>query len=98
MHRSLVGSEMCITERPVVVFSNIDGCIISRIQEAKDLGIKIDEPLFKVTTMIKQRQVQVLSSNYPLYADISDRVMSLLSGFTDTQEIYSIDELSLIHI
>ena len=84
-----------LIDKPVVVLSNNDVCIISRSQEAKDLGIKMGEPLFKVTTMIKQHQVQVLSSNYPLYADISDRVMSLLSGFTDTQEIYSIDECFL---
>jgi len=84
-----------LINKPVVVLSNNDGCIISRSQEAKNLGIKMGEPLFKASAIIRQHQVQVLSSNYPLYADISARVMSLLSDFTSTQEIYSIDECFL---
>lgn len=81
-----------LNHKPVVVLSNNDGCIISRSNEAKRLGIKMGEPLFKATSIIKQHNVRVLSSNYPLYADISYRVMRLLSTFTDQQEIYSIDE------
>ena len=82
-------------DKPVVVLSNNDGCIISRSQEAKDLGIKMGQPLFKVKALLKHHHVQVLSSNYSLYADISDRVMTLLSEFTDIQEVYSIDECFL---
>ena len=82
-------------DRPVVVLSNNDGCIISRSQEAKDLGIKMGQPLFQAITIIKKYNVQVLSSNYALYADISSRVMTLLSEFTDIQEVYSIDECFL---
>ena len=84
-----------LRNKPVVVLSNNDGCIISRSQEAKELGIKMGQPLFKATTIIKKNHVQVLSSNYAFYADISNRVMTLLSEFTDIQEIYSIDECFL---
>ena len=63
--------------RPIVVLSNNDGCIISRSQEAKDLGIKMGQPLFKAMTIVKKHRVGVLSSNYPLYADISNRAMTL---------------------
>ena len=81
-----------LNHKPVVVLSNNDGCIISRSNEAKSLGIKMGEPLFKAASIIKKHNVMALSSNYPLYADISRRVMQLLSTFTDQQEIYSIDE------
>lgn len=84
-----------LRDRPIVVLSNNDGCIISRSQEAKDLGIKMGQPLFKAMTIVKKHRVGVLSSNYPLYADISNRAMTLLSEFTDIQEVYSIDECFL---
>ena len=80
---------------PVVVLSNNDGCIVARSQEAKDLGIKMATPLFKVMDLIKQHQVQVFSSNYTLYGDISSRVMQTLEEFTPNQEVYSIDEAFL---
>ena len=84
-----------LLHQPVVVLSNNDGCIISRSNEAKALGIKMGEPLFKAKSIIKKYQVKVLSSNYPLYADMSERVMKVLATFTDQQEIYSIDECFL---
>ena len=81
--------------KPVVVLSNNDGCIISRSNEAKILGIKMGTPVFKVKKLLKEKNVITLSSNYGLYADISERVMTILSDFTKHQEIYSIDECFL---
>lgn len=80
---------------PVVVVSNNDGCAIARSQEAKDLGIKMGEPLFKMRDLIKQHGIIVLSSNYPLYADMSNRFMAILSEYAPLQEVYSIDECFL---
>jgi len=80
---------------PVAVLSNNDGCIVARSQEVKDLGIKMASPLFKVIDQIKQHQVQVFSSNYTLYGDISARVMQTLEEFTPNLEVYSIDEAFL---
>ena len=84
-----------LSNKPVVVLSNNDGCIISRSNEAKLLGIKMGVPLFKVEKVIKISDIKVLSSNYALYADISNRTMTLLSSFSNQQEIYSIDECFL---
>ena len=81
-----------LINKPTVVLSNNDGCIISRSEEAKSIGIKMGAPLFKAQSLINQHNVKVLSSNYPLYADISSRVMRLIAEFTDYQEVYSIDE------
>jgi len=85
---------------PVVVLSNNDGCVISRSTEAKKLGIRMGEPYFKVKDLVKKNNVQIFSSNYALYGDLSRRVMKVLKGFTDRIEIYSIDEafLDLSHI
>ena len=77
---------------PVVVLSNNDGCIISRSNEAKALGIKMGMPFFQAQDLIKKNNVHVYSSNYPLYADMSNRVMQLLAHLSQDQEIYSIDE------
>ena len=77
---------------PVVVLSNNDGCVISRSTEAKVLGIKMGEPYFKVKELVKKNNVQIFSSNYSLYGDLSRRVMRVLKGFSDKIEIYSIDE------
>jgi len=77
---------------PVVVLSNNDGCIISRSNEAKALGIKMGMPFFQAQDLIKKNHVHVYSSNYPLYADMSNRVMQLLANLSQDQEIYSIDE------
>lgn len=80
---------------PVVVLSNNDGCIISRSNEAKALGLKMAEPVFKRKDIIKQHNVQVFSSNYALYGDMSHRVMETLKRFSPSIEIYSIDEAFL---
>ena len=84
-----------IRKRPVVVLSNNDGCIISRSNEAKALGIKMGEPYFKEKEIIVKNNVQVFSSNYSLYGDISRRVMRTLKRFNSDIEIYSIDEAFL---
>ena len=70
-----------IRRLPVVVLSNNDGCIISRSNEAKALGIKMGEPYFKARNIIIKNNVQVFSSNYSLYGDISRRVMRTLKRF-----------------
>jgi len=84
-----------IRKKPVVVLSNNDGCIISRSNEAKTLGIKMGEPYFKEKEIIVKNNVQVFSSNYSLYGDISRRVMRTLKRFNSDIEIYSIDEAFL---
>jgi DNA polymerase V len=81
--------------KPIVILSNNDGCIISRSYEAKDLGIPMGAPEFKVRTELKQKGVYVFSSNYALYGDLSHRVMKILEGFTPNVEVYSIDEAFL---
>ena len=78
--------------RPVVVLSNNDGCVISRSEEAKRLGINMGAPYFKNRRVIEENGVTVCSSNYELYADMSRRVMCALQEFTTRVEIYSIDE------
>ena len=81
-----------IQNKPVVVLSNNDGCVISRSNEAKSLGIKMGEPYFKVKELIKKNKVYIFSSNYALYGDLSRRVMRILKTFSPKVEIYSIDE------
>ncbi len=88
-----------IQHKPVVVLSNNDGCVIARSAETKALGIKMGEPYFKIKQQIKQHGIQVFSSNYTLYGDMSNRVMKTLAEFTPNLEVYSIDEsfLDLSH-
>jgi len=81
--------------QPVVVLSNNDGCVIARSNEAKELGIPMGAHAFKYEKEFKEKNIHVFSSNYPLYGDMSRRVMSLLSRFTPDMEIYSIDEAFL---
>ncbi len=81
-----------IRKKPVVVLSNNDGCIISRSNEAKALGIKMGEPYFKAKDIIVKNKVEVFSSNYSLYGDLSRRVMRTLKRFNEEIEVYSIDE------
>jgi DNA polymerase V len=84
-----------LRDKPIVILSNNDGCVIARSNEAKALGIKMGEPFFQVKALCKQHKVHVFSSNYTLYGDISQRVMSvILESWTDV-EIYSIDEAFL---
>jgi DNA polymerase V len=81
--------------KPVVILSNNDGCVIARSNEAKALGIPMGAPTFQYRSFFKQKGVQVFSSNYPLYGDMSSRVMSLLGQYSPNLEIYSIDEAFL---
>lgn len=81
--------------KPVVVLSNNDGCVISRSEEAKALGIPMGAPEFQYKDLIKQHKVKVFSSNYALYGDLSNRVMKTLQQFTPDIENYSIDEAFL---
>jgi DNA polymerase V len=78
--------------KPIVVLSNNDGCIIARSNEAKALGIKMGCPYFKLKNLITQNGVVVKSSNYPLYGDMSSRVMKVIGEYSPVQEVYSIDE------
>ena len=84
-----------VARRPVVVLSNNDGCVIARSNEAKALGFKMGDPLFRVRPLIKRHGVAVFSSNYTLYGDMSSRVMQTLLQFAPEVEIYSIDEAFL---
>ncbi|GAB3040144.1 Y-family DNA polymerase [Spirosoma pulveris] len=84
-----------LQDKPVAVLSNNDGCIISRSQEVKNLGILMGAPAFKIRQLIKQHAVQVYSSNYTLYGDISARVMNTLGELCPVVEVYSIDEAFL---
>ncbi|MFC6225652.1 Y-family DNA polymerase [Hymenobacter artigasi] len=81
--------------RPVVILSNNDGCIISRSAEAKALGLKMGDPYFQVKEQLRRDSVQVFSSNYTLYGDMSRRVMHYLGATVPGVEIYSIDEAFL---
>ncbi|MCC8070847.1 MAG: Y-family DNA polymerase [Bacteroidales bacterium] len=84
-----------LRERPVVVLSNNDGCIVARSNEAKALGLKMGEPFYQVRKVLEDNGVAVFSSNYALYGDMSRRVMSLLSRYTPHLDVYSIDEAFL---
>ncbi len=80
---------------PVVILSNNDGCVIARSEEAKELGIEMGSPEFKMRELIQKHGVRTFSSNYTLYGDMSQRMMSVLCGMAPSQEIYSIDECFL---
>jgi DNA polymerase V len=80
---------------PIAILSNNDGCVISRSSEAKAVGIPMGAPAFKIKELVKEKNVKLFSSNYPLYGDLSNRVMLILNQFTPNVEIYSIDEAFL---
>lgn len=84
-----------LDKKPIVILSNNDGCIISRSNEAKALGIPMGAPAFKYDSVLKKNKVYIFSSNFPLYSDMSSRVMAILSTYTPNIEIYSIDEAFL---
>jgi DNA polymerase V len=84
-----------LENRPVIVLSNNDGCVVARSNEAKALNIGMGVPAFEVANIIKKNNIEVFSSNYTLYADMSSRVMDTLATFTPDMEIYSIDEAFL---
>lgn len=79
---------------PVIVMSNNDGCAVARSQEAKDIGIAMGEPLFKIKDIVQKHNVVVLSSNYEVYAEMSRRFSNIIKTFASEKdvEVYSIDE------
>ena len=81
--------------KPVAILSNNDGCVIARSDEVKALELPMGAPAFKYKSFFKQHKVEVFSSNYPLYGDMSSRVMRILEQFTPEVEVYSIDEAFL---
>ena len=81
--------------RPVVVLSNNDGCAVARSAEVKALGVKMGAPWFQMRDLARKHGIIALSSNYALYADMSNRMMAILAEFSPDQEIYSIDECFL---
>ncbi|MGL4493190.1 MAG: hypothetical protein ACRCT5_10110, partial [Tannerellaceae bacterium] len=81
-----------LRNKPVVVLSNNDGCVVARSNESKALGVPMGVPVFKIRELIKQHDIKVLSSNYELYGDMSSRVMTLLYQHAPSVEVYSIDE------
>lgn len=86
-----------LRNRPVLVLSNNDGCAVARSNESKALGIKMGAPLHKITDLVEQHNIAVLSSNYALYGDLSNRFVSILEGRCDKVEQYSIDESFLLY-
>jgi len=84
-----------LENKPVVVLSNNDGCVVARSAEVKALGMKMGEPWFKLKHLARKHHIIAHSSNYTLYADMSNRMMSVLSHYSPNQEIYSIDECFL---
>lgn len=84
-----------LLNRPVVVLSNNDGCVVALTKEAKALGVVRGVPAFQIRDLIRQHGVHVFSSNYVLYGDMSRRVMDTLATFTPNLEVYSIDEAFL---
>ncbi len=84
-----------IKTKPIVVLSNNDGCVVARSEEAKQIGVTMGAPLFKVESLLQDNDAEIFSSNYALYGDMSGRVMNLLQNFTPEVEVYSIDEAFL---
>ena len=78
--------------KPLVVLSNNDGCVVARSAEARSIGVPMGAPWFKLSEMAKQHGIVARSSNYALYADMSNRVIEVLNAFTPDLEVYSIDE------
>ena len=81
-----------LTDRPVIVLSNNDGCVVARSKEAKHLGIKMCQPYFQIEEFCIRENVSVFSSNYELYANLSGRMMSTIASQVDCIDPYSIDE------
>ena len=84
-----------LRDKPVVVLSNNDGCVVARSEESKRLGIKMGVPFYQVRDLLEKNGVAVFSSNYNLYGDMSSRVMSMLSSYFPKIYVYSIDEAFL---
>jgi len=83
-------------DTPIAILSNNDGCVIARSDEAKQLGLPMGAAAFKYKLFFKEHRIEVFSSNYPLYGDMSSRVMSILKQFSPDIEVYSIDEAFLV--
>ena len=81
-----------LQNKPVAILSNNDGCVISMSDETKKLQLPFGAPIFKWEQFCKEKNITVLSSNYPLYGDMSTRVMNILADFSPDVEVYSIDE------
>src|SRR4051812_37525893 len=81
--------------KPVVVLSSNDGCVVSRSNEAKALGIPMGAPAFKYRQLFIRQGVVQFSGNFELYGDISERITRLLAGITPRTEVYSVDEAFL---
>src|SRR5574343_390839 len=84
--------EPALKDKPLDVLSNNDGCVVARSAEVKALGIPMGVPWFKIQAEAKRYGIVAYSSNYALYADMSNRVVEVLSGFSPNVEVYSIDE------
>ncbi|MCX7120967.1 MAG: Y-family DNA polymerase [Gammaproteobacteria bacterium] len=84
-----------LNNKPLIVLSSNDGCVIARSNEAKALGIQMSQPYFQIEKLCRQHNVQALSSNFALYGDISNRVMKTLNQLCPDMEIYSVDEAFL---
>lgn len=84
-----------LERRPVIVLSSNDGCAIARSNEAKELGVKMAQPLYQIADLVKRHDIQVLSGNFHLYSDMSNRVMQVLADTAPAMQKYSIDECFL---
>lgn len=84
-----------LRQKPIAILSNNDGCVIARSDEAKALGLPMGAPAFKFKEFFKTNNIQLFSSNYALYGDMSSRVMRILEQFSPDVEVYSIDEAFL---
>ncbi|MGA2141853.1 MAG: Y-family DNA polymerase, partial [Brevinematales bacterium] len=84
-----------LLNKPVVILSNNDGCVVALSGEAKALGMHVGTPIFQVKQLVEEHGVEVLSSNYTLYGDMSRRVMEVIGRFSPEVEYYSIDEAFL---
>ena len=84
-----------LKNKPVVVLSNSDGCIVARSKEAKALGLKMGEPFFKIRAFIEKHDVSVFSSNYTLYGEFSHRLSLAISSLAPAVEAYSCDKSKL---
>ena len=84
-----------LRQKPIAILSNNDGCVIARSDEAKVLGLPMGAPAFKYKAFFKANNIQLFSSNYALYGDMSSRVMRILEQFSPDVEVYSIDEAFL---
>lgn len=84
-----------LEKKPVLVLSNLDGCVVARSNESKALGIKMGVPFYQIADLVKHHKIEIFSSNFSLYGDMSQRVMNIVCNTLPNVEIYSIDEAFL---